>query len=248
MEAPRLSCLVKPLEASLSSRGLLPSLMRRAMYVFMAGSKCILIRVILRIPRLSRRSPPRFSPCLTVGPEAAGISATHAKEAKAASERNRPESDRLKDLRCGVRPDAEQVQEPDGQLRMSWRSWFSNSAASAWRCPIRWAVERSADSHAVLAGRRGAITEAGTARDLLRSATATLFGTEVIPARIAAQRLAFPAAQGLDDVLGGPGPHSPRGWLEHVRLAASMDRRALGAANLDAAFTSVLKKAARTAL
>jgi hypothetical protein len=33
-----------------------------------------------------------------------------------------------------------------------------------------------------------------------------------------------------------------------MSVAACMDRRALGAADLDAAFTSVLKKAARTAL
>ncbi|WDV51829.1 hypothetical protein PV963_16325 [Streptomyces coeruleorubidus] len=102
---------------------------------------------------------------------------------------------------------------------------------------------QSADSHAVLAGRRGAMAEAGTARDVLWSAEATQFGTEVIPARISTgSAFAVPAASGLDDLLGSQGLTRRADGLEHVRLTASMDRQALGAADLDDPFTSVLKE------
>lgn len=52
-----------------------------------------------------RRSPPLAQSVHGGQADEAGISATPAKEAKAASERSRPESDQLKDLRCGVRPE-----------------------------------------------------------------------------------------------------------------------------------------------
>lgn len=73
-----------------ASRALLPSLTRRATYVLVAGSSHILIKEMVCIARFSCRSPPRFSRCLLARPEETGIGATPAKDAKAASERNRP--------------------------------------------------------------------------------------------------------------------------------------------------------------
>lgn len=62
----------------------------RATYVFVEGSSRILIRVMVCMARLSCRSPLRLSRCRLVSPDEAGIGETPAKEAKAASERNRP--------------------------------------------------------------------------------------------------------------------------------------------------------------
>jgi hypothetical protein len=62
----------------------------RATYAFVAESSRIRIKVFVCIARLSCRSPLRLSRCRLVSPEEAGIGATPAKDAKAASERNRP--------------------------------------------------------------------------------------------------------------------------------------------------------------
>lgn len=72
------------------SREVFPSATLRATYAFVVGSIRMRISEMVCRARLSYRSPLRMSRCRLVSPEEAGIGDTPAKDAKAASDRNRP--------------------------------------------------------------------------------------------------------------------------------------------------------------
>lgn len=210
--------------------------------------------MIVCIARFSWPSPPRFIRCLSVGLEEAGIGAPPAKQAKAASERNRPGCDQLTRIHAAViGPTPSKTKNVGVSWAMGWRRSFSHSRASAWRCWMRWAVERrargwSCDARRTARGGRGGRHR----RDLLRSAEATQLGTEAIRCgddqclelvdscgggahsalpggQQRAQRLvfAFPVASG-GWMTCAVARAAPCGWLKQVRLAASTDRRTPG--------------------